>query len=54
MVLPPSSLCQVFEAEKIVAKAGLIHKYCLACNDCRLAEKPNVPDTNEVELFSSF
>ena len=26
---------KVFEAEKIVAKAGLIHKYCLGCNDCK-------------------
>ena len=25
---------QVFEAEKQVAKTGVIHKYCLACNDC--------------------
>ena len=25
---------QVFEAEKQVTKTGVIHKYCLACNDC--------------------
>ena len=26
---------KVFEAEKLVAKAGLIHKYCLECRDCK-------------------
>ena len=26
---------QVFEAEKIVAKSGLFHKYCLSCNECK-------------------
>jgi hypothetical protein len=26
---------RVFEAEKIVCKAGLIHKYCMACNECK-------------------
>ncbi len=26
---------KVFEAEKLVAKAGVIHKYCLSCNDCK-------------------
>ena len=25
---------QVFEAEKQVTKTGVIHKYCLACNNC--------------------
>ena len=25
----------VEDAEKIVAKSGLIHKYCLSCNECR-------------------
>ena len=25
---------QVFEAEKQVTKTGVIHKYCLGCNDC--------------------
>ena len=28
-------LPQVFEAEKIVCKTGLIHKYCLSCNECK-------------------
>lgn len=26
---------KVFEAEKLNTKTGLIHKYCLSCNDCR-------------------
>ena len=26
---------RVFEAEKLVSKAGLIHKYCLSCNECK-------------------
>ena len=25
----------MFEAEKIVCKAGVIHKYCLSCNECK-------------------
>ena len=25
---------QVFEAEKQVVKSGVIHKYCMTCNNC--------------------
>ena len=26
---------QVFEVEKIATKAGLMHKHCLSCNECK-------------------
>lgn len=26
---------KVFEVEKIVTKAGMMHKHCLSCNDCK-------------------
>ena len=45
---------QVFEAEKQVTKTGVIHKYCLACNNCNCnldASSFFNGDDGEVELM---
>lgn len=46
---------KVFEAERIQAKAGPFHKYCLACFDCHVDLNPstffNGPEGEKGEIF---